>query len=177
MNVLFVLVLFSGFGMNLVDADRFGSSSSNPPEGVDSRVLTLIFDLENRVKNLEDTRAEDVRRMSNMQQEIDELKYENRRLQHLSYHRDVVTLKSETEKTPIGYRYDNDELGSRTAGSIQDPALNHTTSEPEQNEGMSIKETKASLFRRRLRKEPSIQKGFTRVGLTNTVIAFHAILG
>ncbi|XP_033750634.1 uncharacterized protein LOC117334899, partial [Pecten maximus] len=129
MDVLFVLVLFSRFGKNLVDADRFGSSSSNPLKGVDSRVLTLIFDLENRVKNLEDTRAEDARRMSNMQQEIDEIKYENRRLQHLSSHRDVVTLKSETEKTPIGYRYDNHELDSGTTG------------------------------------------------MTNTVIAFHAILG
>ncbi|XP_069139259.1 uncharacterized protein [Argopecten irradians] len=78
MDAISILLLVSAIAISVGDARSSVAALSS--HEVSDKLLTLISDLENRVKYLEDSRTEDAGRMHDMQSEIDELKSENNRL-------------------------------------------------------------------------------------------------
>ncbi|XP_033757272.1 otolin-1-like [Pecten maximus] len=194
MDVLLISMLFVIFGLVSGDAERSTTSSLNSLEDIGSHVLTSIFDLKNRVDILEDTRAGDLRRMHDMQSEIDELKSENDRLKHLAFDRLSNDRKviPEMDRTSSEYRLD-DEISSENVeielSQLYKYILNNKSgvATERNDDGSGTTEldvpqqgTKISrnLFRRRHSKEPSIptHRGSTRVAPAGAV-AFHANLG
>ncbi|OWF38435.1 uncharacterized protein LOC110466316 [Mizuhopecten yessoensis] len=188
MDVFLIAMLWAGLGITLGDVDRLLPSFPSSPEDVGIHVLDLIYDLENRVRLLEDSRSKDVRRMRDMQSEIDELKSDNYRLQQQSSYR-TTDVTTNIHKTPSDNHFSDEFVSESRQKPVYKFVQNNTASimlmknedGPRSTKpDVLSKRTKTiqSLFRRRRGNAPSIPKrtGSTRVGSTN-VIAFHAILG
>ncbi|XP_069139258.1 uncharacterized protein [Argopecten irradians] len=172
MDVIFIFLLCVPFGITIGYQEGSEPGSNMSPDDVNIRLLTLISDLESRVKSLEESRTEETGRMRDMQSEIDELKSENNRLWQLCGRAGADAIaKFENHSSLFHHRLDDEELVS-SANVIE--KKNIESRETELDVPM---ETRRSLFRRRSWKVPSLAQRFSkRVSVTKPV-AFHANLG
>ncbi|XP_069140129.1 uncharacterized protein [Argopecten irradians] len=172
MDVLFIFLLCVPFGITVGYEESSEPGSNMSPDDVNIRLLTLISDLESRVKSLEESRTEETGRMRDMQSEIDELKSENNRLWQLCGRAGAdAKTKSENDSSSFDHLLDGDELGS-SANVIE--KKNVETRETELDVPMK---TRRSLFRRHSWKVPSSAERFSKRVPIAEPSAFHANLG
>ncbi|XP_069102894.1 uncharacterized protein [Argopecten irradians] len=180
MDLPSIYILLVSFGIIQGNPGKIITSSHNPAEGSDSNVLALIHDLEKRVVFLEESRADDAKRMKTMESELDDLKSENNWLRrHLFDQVHSVKKPTVAETLRKVYPFNDLKIDEITQNDIQ----NHTTViETGENSGninrdqktekkgnqVSRRSGKVSKFRTR--------KMSTRVA-TQEDVSFHANLG